>query len=163
MNPDHTTSTQDNKRQLVIVAVLSVVAIFLGIGGGYLLRGSSQSVASTTNLTTDSEGQDIITDIQQGDTIVAGQVYGNPNAADFPDNTQGYLEAGGINGEGSHALLRPGGASQTVYLTSSSLDLDNFVGMDIKVWGETMKGQSAGWLMDVGRVEVVNLKGTIPE
>lgn len=30
------------------------------------------------------------------------------------------------------------------------------------IWGETFKGQKAGWLMDVGRVEVVNTSATKP-
>jgi hypothetical protein len=34
------------------------------------------------------------------------------------------------------------------------LDLDSFVGMDVKVWGITFQAEIAGWLMDVGRVEV---------
>ena len=65
--------------------------------------------------------------------------------------------------EGSHVLLRPGGASQTVHLTSSVTDLEKFVGMQVRVWGETFRGRSAGWLMDVGRVEVIKTVGTAPE
>ena len=34
--------------------------------------------------------------------------------------------------------------------------------MKVKVWGETFKGQTAGWLMDVGRVQVVELDAEPP-
>ncbi len=67
----------------------------------------------------------------------------------------GTLEKGGIDGEGTHKLIREGGESQTAYLTSSIIDLDPLVGKKVQVWGETFKGQKAGWLMDVGRVKVL--------
>ena len=73
----------------------------------------------------------------------------------FKDTTTGTLKNGGINGEGQYHLVRPGGDSQNVYLTSSSVDLSKFIDRKIKVWGQTQTAQYAGWLMDVGRVEVV--------
>lgn len=97
-----------------------------------------------------------------GDSVNAGDVFGVQDEKTFKDSAEGYLVIGGIDGEGSHHLLRPGGASQTVYLTSSVTDLDKFDGMEVKVWGETFKGQKAGWLMDVGRVQVVNPQGEEP-
>ncbi len=91
-----------------------------------------------------------------------GDVFGNPEEKDFKDSAEGYLEIGRLGGEGSNHLLREGGASQTVYLTSSSTDLDKFQGMQVKVWGETFKGQKAGWLMDVGRVKVMEVNAQPP-
>ena len=82
--------------------------------------------------------------------------------ASFKDSAEGYLEEGGLEGEGSHKLLRPGGDSQTVYLTSSVTDLDELVGTEVRIWGETFKGQKAGWLMDVGRVEVLKVDAESP-
>ena len=73
----------------------------------------------------------------------------------FTDSAEGSLTAGGIDGEGSHHLVRPGGDSQNVYLTSSIIDLDQFVGHSVKIWGETFQAQQAGWLMDVGRLQVL--------
>jgi hypothetical protein len=29
------------------------------------------------------------------------------------------------------------------------------VGKKVQVWGETFKGQKAGWLMDVGRIKAL--------
>jgi len=69
------------------------------------------------------------------------------------DTAIGVVEKGGIDGEGTHKLLREGGPSQNIYMTSSFLDLDSFVGKKIQVWGETMKAQKAGWLMDVLKIK----------
>jgi hypothetical protein len=91
-----------------------------------------------------------------------GDVFGIKDDQTFKDSAEGYLSAGGLNGEGSHSLLREGGPSQTVYLTSSITDLDKLVGMQVKVWGETFKGQKAGWLMDVGRVQVIDTEAEAP-
>jgi len=82
-------------------------------------------------------------------------VVGSTDNKTFKDSAEGELEAGGINGEGTHHLLRPGGESQTVALTSSVLDLSKFEGKKVRVWGETFAGSTAGWFMDVGKVEVL--------
>ncbi len=58
--------------------------------------------------------------------------------------------------EGSHKLLRLGGPSQTAYLTSSVVDLTQFVGKCVEIWGETFAGQKAAWLLDVGRVKILD-------
>jgi len=72
----------------------------------------------------------------------------------FKDSAEGILREGGIDGEGNFHLERPGGTSQNAYLTSSTVDLSNYVGKKVKVWGQTFSGQKAGWLMDVGLVEI---------
>lgn len=71
----------------------------------------------------------------------------------FKDKATGVLQEGGIDGEGSFHLERPGGESQNVYLTSSTVDLSAYIGKKVRVWGETFQAQKAGWLMDVGLVE----------
>lgn len=93
---------------------------------------------------------------KQGTTqSVKGVVVGSDDLKTYRDQAEGVLKTGGIDGEGEYHLERPGGPSQNVYLTSSILDLSEFVGKKVKVWGDTQKGQKAGWLMDVGRVEVL--------
>ncbi len=74
----------------------------------------------------------------------------------FKDSAEGILKEGGIDGEGNFHLERPGGPSQNVYLTSTVVDLSQFVGKKVRVWGETFAAEKAGWLMDVGLVEVLN-------
>ena len=72
----------------------------------------------------------------------------------FKDSVEGILREGGIDGEGNFHIERPGGVSQNAYLTSSTVDLSNYGGKKVKVWGQTFSAQTAGWLMDVGLVEV---------
>ncbi len=72
----------------------------------------------------------------------------------FKDSVEGILREGGIDGEGNFHIERPGGISQNAYLTSSTVDLSVYVGKKVKVWGQTFSGQKAGWLMDVGLVEI---------
>jgi hypothetical protein len=130
----------------ILPVVLSVLVIGLGILTGYLFAGreTSQSVPSPTN-------KGIVAE----DKIVKGAEFGEKDESVFKDTALGTLEAGGIDGEGTHKLIREGGPSQTVYLTSSVLDLQQFVGRKIQIWGETMKAQKAAWLMDVGRVKIL--------
>lgn len=87
--------------------------------------------------------------------IKTEKMVGSTDVATFRDQAEGVLEMGGINGEGTHKLIRPGGESQTVHLTSSVVNLDDYLGKKVRVWGETFAAQKAGWLMDVGRVEVL--------
>lgn len=137
---------------MAIVVLLGGLATGIGVGK---LRAKSQLAESGI-----PEGGQIKQ--VAGNDVKNGQVFGSANAEDFKDSAEGYLEIGGIDGEGSHRLLREGGASQTVYLTSSVTDLDKFNNMKVKVWGETFKAQKAGWLMDVGRVQVVDTEASSP-
>jgi hypothetical protein len=95
--------------------------------------------------------------------VKVGDVFGSADEKAFNTTATGVLDKGGMNGEGTHKLVRPGGVSQTVYLTSSVIDLDSLVGHQVTIWGETFKGQKAGWLMDVGRVKVENLNAPLPK
>lgn len=127
-------------RNLILGSVLLVAA---GIFSGFLLSNNTGKSGSQMNSS------------QTTNTTFSGKSAGVKDTKTFPDSAEGDLEAGGVNGEGTHKLLRPGGESQTVYLTSSVLDLNDFVGKKVKVWGQTFSAQKAGWLMDVGRVEVL--------
>lgn len=142
------------KQSLVLTSIICLIAIAAGVGTGF---GSHRLFAN-------SAGGGSATPVEQVATgsVKAGDVFGSQNKDTFKDNAKGYLEKGTLDGEGSHRLLRPGGPSQTVYMTSSVTDLDKFEGMEVEVWGKTFSSQKAGWLMDVGRVEVVNVKGERP-
>jgi hypothetical protein len=87
--------------------------------------------------------------------LPAGAVFGSDDEKLFRDSAEGVLKLGGINGEGAYHLERPGGESQNVYLTSSVIDLSQLEGRTVKVWGDTNAAQTAGWLMDVGRAQIV--------
>ena len=88
------------------------------------------------------------------DTKNTTQSAGIVDKKTFKDSVEGILREGGIDGEGNFHIERPGGESQNAYLTSSTVDLSVYVGKKVKVWGQTFSGQKAGWLMDVGLVEI---------
>jgi len=125
-----------------LLAALLLIAI-LGVGSGYLL--SKKGNVAGVNL------KEKVGSL----SIPKGKVVGSNDTKTFKDIAEGDLKTGGIDGEGQFHLQRPGGESQNVYLTSSIVDLSQYVGKKIKVWGETHKAQRAGWLMDVGRLEVL--------
>lgn len=129
----------NNKRKIVLPAIVIIVA---GILTGYTLsvKLNSKNASGVTGI----------------NTVSSGQTVGVKDQKAYKDSAEGELEEGGINGEGTHKLVRPGGPSQTVYLTSSNLDLNQFIGQKVRVWGETFSAQKAGWLMDIGKVETLN-------
>lgn len=131
----------DTKMMRKVIRIVYVVLIILGIGMGYLLSTNSALVGGGS-----------------GNASTAGKSSNVTGASDtkvFKDSAEGTLEKGGINGEGTHKLIRTGGESQTAYLVSSSVDLDTYVGKKVKVWGETFAAKKAAWLMDVGKVEIL--------
>ncbi len=139
----------------LLVGVLVVLGILTGLGAAALTtQQKAEPMAQQTATNTKTAA---------GKTVSVGQVYGAKDATAFKDTVQGVLVSGGIGSEGSHHIVRPGGESQNVYLTSSLMDLSQFEGAKVKVSGETFKGQKAGWLMDVGRVEVLELNAALPE
>ena len=93
--------------------------------------------------------QKAITDAKKGEEV------GSTDTKTFKDEAEGTIEDGGVNGEGTHKLIRTGGASQTAALTSSVIDLDEFVGQKVHIWGESFGSTKAAWLMDVGRIKVI--------
>jgi hypothetical protein len=143
-----------NKAQKKKFIIFAVIAILAGTLTGY---GSSR-LNKRTNLAEGNVAQ-VASEVSN---IKVGDFFGVTDKDTFSDSAQGYLEKGGVDGEGSHRLLREGGESQTVALTSSVTDLDDFVGMEIKIWGETNKAQVSGWFMDVGRVEVIAIEAESP-
>lgn len=74
--------------------------------------------------------------------------------AECKTEVEGSLEEGGIEGEGTHHLVRSADASKNVYLGSTVIDLQSFVGKKVKVTGQTISGKKAGWLMDVCKIKI---------
>ena len=122
-----------------------LVLIVIGSGSGFVLAKSKSGSSSQVSGSGQPNGSG---------SIIKGAVFGSNDTKTFKDTAEGTLKKGGISGEGQYHLVRPGGESQYVYLTSSSVDLSLFVDHQIKVWGQTQAAQYAGWLMDVGRVQV---------
>lgn len=130
------------KKQMPKIFILIGLMIVLGFGSGFLI-----TKTTATQITDQSE-------IKNSKDIEEGTTLGSNDTKTFKDTAEGLLKAGGIEGEGQYHLERPGGESQYVYLTSSTVDLSLVEGKEVKVWGQTQAAQHAGWLMDVGRVEV---------
>ena len=136
----HQMNTQPGSSLVKKLTVFVVIAV-LGIGTGYGLAKTGGKAGPVQ--------------LSSGSQVAKGTVVGSADKSTFKDSAEGMLKEGGIEGEGQYHLERPGGASQNVYLTSSVVDLSAFMGRKIKVFGETHQAQKAGWLMDVGRVEVL--------
>lgn len=127
--------------------------------GGAVIIIALGAFAGSKLVTVSGKGSVGTSKLEQGSIPKENIAKGKEFGLDDPGKTDtaiGVVEAGGINGEGTHKLLREGGPSQTVYMTSSVLDLDQFVGLKIQIWGETNKAQKAGWLMDVVKVKVLD-------
>lgn len=132
-----------NRKLFLGIAIFLVVG--LGVLSGWLLSGGGSG----------SSGQ-IQTEVSEGQKPKKGEEFGVQDKEAFSDHAVGEIAQGGINGEGTHHLLREGGPSQTVFLFSSVLNLDDFVGRKVEVWGETFSAEKAGWLMDVGKLKVLD-------
>lgn len=135
--------SKKNTVQLSKIAGVVIVVTIIGVGSGFLIaKGTTKQITSSS-------------DIKNTSQVSKGTTIGSSDTKTFKDTAEGVLKEGGIDGEGQYHLERPGGESQNVYLTSSAVDLSLLKGRKIKVWGETFAAEKAGWLMDVGRVEVL--------
>lgn len=133
---------QTKSTNSLAMIVIAVVVVLAGIGTGWLLSGSSAKTKSPV----------------EGTAPGAKETKSEAGIADestFRDSAEGVLKKGGIDGEGTHHLERDNDPSRYVYLTSTVIDLQSFAGKKVKVWGETINAEKAGWLMDVGKIKVV--------
>ena len=142
-------SSSEKRRDIRQIIALGVVFILI-IGGGVLSGRFLAKQGTFSGSKRLAKGS-----VSQG-KIKKGEEYGLKDRKTFKDMAIGVLKEGGVDGEGTHHLEREGGVSQNVYLTSSVLDLQQFVGRKIQVWGETFTAQKAGWLMDVGKLKVLD-------
>lgn len=122
-----------------------VVAVVVGVMAGYLLSARKGGIAGPLSSSAGS-----------GSGAASGvKTAGIKDPKSFPDCAKGQLEKGGLQGEGTHHLIREGGPSQTAYLLSSVVDLDQFAGKMVEVCGKSIASRRAPWLMDVGYVNVI--------
>lgn len=125
-----------NTKLLVIISAVSI--ILLGSGLGLLVsRKKSLKIegASTEQL--------VKTDKQAGIKNCKG------------DQATGTLEKTSGKEQGTHKLIREGGPSQTIYMVSSVIDLEEYVGKKMDICGDTQKLQGVSWFMDVTQVKIV--------
>lgn len=116
------------------------VSVILGLLTGYSLFSKNKSGLSSAglNIGTPKTAQQ---DTRTFKDFAEGTLKPRPQ----PSDPSEYIE-------GTHFLERPGAVP--VALTSSVIDLTQYEGKKVKVFGETQKALKEGWLMDVGKVEV---------
>lgn len=132
---------------LPIVTIIVFVALAIGFWLSRTTAGSNSSSVSSNQLVQS-------TDNLSADKVVVGKVYGSTDSK-FSDSATGVIQKGGINGEGTHTLVRDGGPTQSAALTSSVVDLDLFIDKKVEIKGQTNSSRKAGWLLDVGSVKVI--------
>ena len=125
-------------KRWIVIGVLALLVVGTGVGVGYLISPKNPQVAG-------SSMEIVQTDKQAG--------VNNPKV--YKDVAKGKMDKNENGIAGTHKLLREGGPGQTVYLVSSVVDLDQFVGKNVEVWGETQRVQKVSWFMDVGLVKIV--------
>ncbi len=143
-------------QKTILISTIAIV-LTLGIASGFWLSRffPSQSGGTRSPLFTSGKAQPLSADkISNADQLKVGQVFGNADGS-FKDSATGVIEDGGVNGEGTHTLIRPGGNDQKAALTSSILDLDMFVGRKVEIKGETNDSRKAGWFLDVGSIKII--------
>ncbi|MCR4324981.1 MAG: hypothetical protein NUV69_04825 [Candidatus Curtissbacteria bacterium] len=144
--PDTTTPLRTVPEKSMLSKILPIIIIVLIVAAG---------TATGLVLSSVNKGKDRAATSLKEDEL-------SPEAREsfaqtFKDEAEGTVEKNDEldkYAQGTHKLIRPGGESQTAYLTSSVLDLDEYVGKKVKVFGETFGSSQVGWLMDVGKVEV---------
>lgn len=124
---------------LILGAFAVVIA---GVGTAYLLSknvmgvtpGSNNAAAPGAKVTSNEAG-----------ILAEGIKY---------DSAIGDLKSGGMDNEGTHHIERDNMPSHFVYLTSSVIDLESFVGKKVEIWGVTHASKKAPWLMDVSKIKI---------
>lgn len=136
------------KNVFIIFALVIVVGVASGFAGSYI-KGVSSSTTGKKNdagATTMSGNKDVV----DSAGIADKKAFSDSAEGKLQEKTkEDFLE------EGSFKLVRPGGDSQTVHLTSSTIDMSKFVNKKVRVYGETFASEKVGWLMDVGFIEVI--------
>lgn len=135
--------TPKSSNNTLVLGLISIAVVLAGIGTGYLFSGVG---GNGTPSGLKNSGNSL---------VVSENEAGIKDESKFATTTDGVLTEGGIGGEGTHHLVRGSGPSQYAYLTSSVVDLSVFEGKKVQIWGDTISGKKAGWLIDVGKIKVV--------
>ena len=126
------------------IIIGSLIVVIGGLVSGWMLSGGAYGA------TTKTEG----VDVEKGSGDGFGKIDIDDESIDLQE-AEGVLEEGGIRGEGTHHLVRSEDPSKNAYLTSTVIDLQGMVGKKVKIWGQTLSGIEAGWLMDVVKIQEI--------
>ena len=125
-----------NITKVFLVVVLA--SLIAGFGTGYFLVSGSNGTSKLPVIS--KTPKTALQDTRTFRDFAEGKIQKRPE----PKDPTEYIE-------GTHFLIRDG--AQSVALTSSVVDLTQYEGKEVKVFGETQKAIKEGWLMDVGKVE----------
>lgn len=123
-----------------IFLICLVTSLILGTAVGLILANSSSRSASQRIGPTTDQAKSPQEDNRTFRDFAEGTLQKRPELKD----ADSYME-------GTHTLIRENAPAVT--LSSSVLDLSQYEGKKVKVFGETQKALKEGWLMDVGKVE----------
>ncbi len=123
--------------------ILTLAIIAAGVFTGFILATTRKTGGTTATVVNGGKNDTGVPTSVGRDCKMTGEV------------PEGILKTGGIDGEGTHHLERDGGPARNVYLTSSVVILDNYVDKKVRLCGETLGAQQAGWLMDVLKLDVI--------
>lgn len=130
----------NNPIRLILGVVIA--AVVLGSLTGYILSSKNNTAGGASPLSLEKTAKSAQTDSRTFKDFAEGTI----KTKSAPANPSEYIE-------GTHVLVREGAVP--VALTSSVVDLSQYDGKKVKVYGETQKALKEGWLMDVGKVEEV--------
>lgn len=130
----------DSSPTRLLIGILAA-ALILGVGTGYILANGRSNSTTTNNAGGNTPPKTAAADNRTFRDFAVGTIQKKP----IPSN-------GDFSDEGTHLLIRD--KAVPVALTSSVVDLDQYISKKVKVYGETQKAVKEGWLMDVGKVEV---------
>ena len=142
---DHVTRQLTTTSSYKIYSMIMVGAVVLGLVVGYMLAVSNSKNPTSGGLLPNGQGSQALTAAQQDNKT-------------FKDFAEGVIQpkpspkSGADYSEGAYVLIRQNAVP--VALTSSVVDLSQYTGKKVKVYGETQKAVKEGWLMDVGKVDV---------
>ncbi len=129
----------DPKNPTKLLLSVTIGALILGVLTGVVLSSTGGGIQSPLSLT-DAPAKSAEQDTRTFRDFAEGTIELKPT----PKKPTEYTE-------GTHLLKRDGAVP--VALTSSVVDLAQYEGKKVKVYGETQKAIKEGWLMDVGKVE----------
>lgn len=139
--------TNNNKNVKIIIAII----VIFGITSGFWISRFWPTKTAVSLSDLETNGTTAVTD---STSLKVGVLYGETDKS-FTDSATGTIVEGGLNGVGTHVLKRDGGDSQTVALTSSTVDLSLFVGKKVTVTGQTNSSNKVAWLLDVGNIKIL--------
>ena len=149
LSPQDTSVSKKNNSKNTKIFI--VVIIIFGITAGFWISRfwPTKTAVSLSDLETSTTNP--ITDTT---SLKVGVLYGETDKS-FTDSATGTIADGGLNGVGTHILKRDGGDSQTVALTSSTVDLNLFVDKKVQITGQTNSSNKVAWLLDVGNIKIL--------